>query len=998
MTHLPHKKSYPILIKFLIPMLIVMLIQAVLFAGTIVWGGTIKQLKRNSYDILNERVLDRRLYLQSEMMLRWSNITEPANTVQAVVQNYLDEQHISLSELLQDSHRSAEVVNTLVDPLIQMMRTNSVTGAFLILDSNFTDSSDKEENIAYKAGVYIRDLDPAVNPSNHSDLLLERGSASIARQYGITMDTQWMPYCMVATDHNRQQHDYFYKPLAAARNYPYLESQYAGYWNPPYQLSDNDIPAISYSLPLISEQGEPYGVIGISITLDYLSTLLPSYEINSDNNGIYMIGVEHNQDLDFELVVSSGSKFEKKFANQEQIPFEVSSDDDQIYETAGSNQDSSPVYSSIQYLNLYPSNTPFADEQWALIGMVDKSELLKFPQQMQVMILTSLVISFVIGIIGVTIAAAIYTKPITKLAHKVKTSNPQEPVILGKLYINEIDDLASSIESLSVNVADFASKLSQIISMVNVPIGAFESNRKTGRAYCTSTFFELMNWDRSADDSSYVTREELIEHLSVLERCTDKDMEDTYRIEDEKGNLRWIRINTLEDEHRVLGVIVDVTHETQVKYKIEYERDYDLLTSLLNRRAFHRLMREKLEHPEQLGIAAFMMWDLDNLKMINDTYGHDYGDEYIKLAASILKKFDSYNGLTARMSGDEFFVFLSGYSSQDEIREIVNRIRHEMDTTILRLPDHEPFKLKSSSGLAWYPQDSADYEQLIKYADFAMYEVKRKEKGGNKEFDKNSYLQDAGIIQSKQALNRLIQEQLVDYAFQPIIDAHTGEIFGYELLMRPQLEALKSPIEVLKAAAAQSQLYEIERLTWMKGLEACGRYGAELYGKHLFMNSIPNCILSDQDQKLIIEQNSALFSKIVVVMTESEQMSAAVLQEKLNQAEAWNCSTALDGFGAEYKHDQTMLLFTPDYVKLHMSLIRGIDQEPNRQKLLRRYISYAKERNIQVVAEGIETKEEMDMVIAYGVDYLQGYYIARPDFYPQKAKPELVEEIRGTSC
>ena len=114
--------------------------------------------------------------------------------------------------------------------------------------------------------------------------------------------------------------------------------------------------------------------------------------------------------------------------------------------------------------------------------------------------------------------------------------------------------------------------------------------------------------------------------------------------------------------------------------------------------------------------------------------------------------------------------------------------------------------------MAWYPDDSIHYEALMRYADFAMYKIKHTTKGQFSEFDKAIYNKEYYLLSGKEELNRLIEGQLVEYHFQPIVDAHSGIIHGYEALMRSKIEGLKNPSEIIRLAEAESKLYQIESL------------------------------------------------------------------------------------------------------------------------------------------------------------------------------------------
>ena len=265
------------------------------------------------------------------------------------------------------------------------------------------------------------------------------------------------------------------------------------------------------------------------------------------------------------------------------------------------------------------------------------------------------------------------------------------------------------------------------------------------------SFLSLIHISHMSGDEFH----ELIKTFSSFKEPHIQENEFVYRLIGQNGNSVWLRLKLVINEKTgSMGVLTDITQEMLEKRKLEYERDYDLLTNLLNRRAFQALIHDLFKKPEQLKTAAFLMWDLDNLKYINDTYGHDYGDEYIKKAANILKQFTSNkNTIVARMSGDEFYVFIYGCHSKDEIRQIIEPIKNKMDTATLYLPDTDGIKIRASAGISWFPSDATDYSELIKYADFAMYTVKNTEKGKIAEFDKSLYNRDSFLLHSKEELN-----------------------------------------------------------------------------------------------------------------------------------------------------------------------------------------------------------------------------------------------------
>ena len=554
--------------------------------------------------------------------------------------------------------------------------------------------------------------------------------------------------------------------------------------------------------------------------------------------------------------------------------------------------------------------------------------------------------------------------------------------------------MALAIETLNNRVIDSSSKLTNIINMVNVPIGAFEYSINDSKAFCTNTLFEILGINHKTLNN-YVSTSYLKEIINSVKNNPVIDMPNTYFHTKNNGSACWVQMKIQNQEGQVLGVIEDVTEDFLIKRKIEYERDHDALTHILNKRSFETIAKKKIQD-KSLGLSAFIMWDLDNLKYINDTYGHEYGDRYIKSAAAVLNRFKVYNAIVGRISGDEFFTLIYDYKSKDEIRKIIKKIRESFNKTFLKCPDGELIRLRASAGVSWYPDDSQNYQDLIKYADFAMYEVKNKDKGNIAEFNSKSYYKNSILLRGKEELNNFIDQKLVHYAFQPIVDVKTGKIFAYEALMRPETKNLLSPYDILRLAQSESKLYEIEKLTWFESMAQFKEQKEKFKDAKIFINSIPNHVLSEDDLKQFEDLYADDLKRIVIEITENEQSDEETTKTKQNMVTKWGSHLALDDFGSGYNSELALLILSPKYVKIDMNIIRGIDTDKNRQKLLRNILSYAKNRSIKIIAEGVETKGEMDKLIEFGVDYVQGYYLGYPEKIPQELSSEKILEVQAS--
>lgn len=987
------KKSVSMLKRLLFPMTAVLIFQAILFYGAIIWGGTIDKLTTNSFEILNERVINRKISLENQMVQHWSNITMFNDTVNTHVENSLTKYGKTYSDLNPGSEAAEEALSNVLDDMIYQIRMNYVNGVFVIFNGSNTAETGETDQYT---GLHIRNLDQDHISSNNTDLLVEHAPSKLTKTLNIPLDTWWKPVFEFTPNSDS---DFYFKPYNAAFGQKIDDFKDYGFWALPHRVSGEDIPVVSYSTPLVNQEGEVYGVIGVEITVDYIQKCIPYTEINSDRTGAFLLGMSDNEENAFVRAVSTGSTYKQLFGESDKVYINSKPVHTDTYSFKNCNRTNDSAYGSVQYLDLYNSNTPFEHERWALIGIQRQAELNYIPDTIKALVLFSLMLSIVIGFVCVLISTTLVTHPITSLVNKLRESTSQNLISLDKIGMTEIDELSTAIEMLSRNVADNASKLSRIISMADVDLGAFEFDKHTTKTFCSGSMFSLLGLEPC--ELGYVSTEVFNERMDKLNRNLDETFEEKgvriYRITSENQPSRWVRLKMAEDDFRILGVIVDITHEMHERRKVEYERDYDILTNLLNRRAFQAAIEKRFENESQLKISAILMMDLDNLKYINDMYGHDYGDLYIKTAASGLQKTEDINAIISRRSGDEFFVFLSGYETKEDLRKVIDKIKDNIRTSYMNLPNGQEYRLKASAGVAWYPEDSTNYEDLIRYADFAMYRVKNTTKGEFTEFDAETYRENSHLLQSKGELNKLIDSQLIEYHFQPIVDVKTGNIFAYEALMRSKLETLKSPLEILAIAKSQSMLYQIERLTWFLAMETYVTNIEKFGNSNIFINSISNQTLSQSDIFSFEKKFETYLPRIVLELTEEEKSDETFTGFKKNIIARWGASIAIDDFGSGYNGESALLAIEPEFVKLDMSLIRGVEKDESRYQLLSNLISYAKGKNIKIISEGVETLPEMETLIALGTDYIQGYFLGKPSKEPQLIDPKLIQLLCETT-
>lgn len=968
--------------RTLLTMIIVVLIQSVIFTVTLLRSDIVDKTSQNAFDTLNEKVSNRRNYIENDMVQRWSQLESKAVSISNKITSYMAVNQVTVDDF-KDINIAVPLINELSEDIINILRTNQVTGAFLVLGND--DHTHIKTN-----GLYLRDMDPIANPNDNSDLLCLRAPASISEALNIPLDIYWNPQFTFAEDQSNDE--FYYRVLDVATSDLEVEYKDLGYWG----VSATDkhgVSMIIYAMPLLDESGNVLGIIGIDISMDYLKNLMPSSELGS--NASYMLAkVNANEMNELRSVTTTGSLYVSLFHNEPVLPIIEKTDYTNAYSFNAA--DNNQVYGNIQPLSLYNTNSPYADEDWVVVGFMQGQDLEYFISELYKACLLACMLSFAALFAIILVLSRYFTHPIRMLAKEVKSFNPTEPVKLKPTNILEIDELGKAIEDLSHKVADSASSFGRIISMSSYPFGAFEYYTDQERFFITD---QLLDTIGISDMTKISNKNDLISILDKLERDYPYTFVNNririYRItNDVDHKLRWVRMHITQEGNHIYGVVENVTREIQELRKTEYERDHDVLTSLLNRRAYTEAMNKLFKQKEELKVGALLMSDLDNLKYINDTFGHDCGDDYIRLMANVLKNsFPPLNSIISRISGDEFFVFLYGYDSKEEIQQILTDFEKKMNECVWKLPDGSFSKLRATTGVAWYPNDALELTELTKYADFTMYRMKHTQKGSLSYFDQDEYANDAYLLQAKEDLNKLIDEELVTYHFQPIVDVRTGEVFAYEALMRSLLPAFMNPLDILRIARSQSKLYFIEQLTFFKSMEVFVKQ-PKYENYKLFINTIANQSLNAEDIERFSAKYEGFLHNLVLEVTEAEKLEDRPATEKRRLVDKWHAKLAVDDYGTGYNGESVLLQTEPDFIKIDRSIIHNIGFDENRQILLQNIISYCKENKILVIAEGIENELEMKALIHAGVDYLQGFYLGQPSPKLQDVHEQKKQLIR----
>ena len=973
-------------------MMLVMAVELLMAVASMLAVNVTGQLDENAKDLLTMRVRNRASYVQ-DILQNAEDLGQLSEQINATTQKMLESGNISLDTLDNSSEQSDALLVALAPQLLDTLREKRVTGIFIMLNTHDLDTCEVGKKMP---GIYLRDLDPDARPSErNNDLLLERASATVVKELGIGTDKGWQP----AFPYQGNTKGGILRSVfqAAYKDGASLSAENYGRWTTAsYCLAGDDRHAIAYSMPLILPDGTVYGVVGVELLTEYLQTKLPFTELDEDKAGTYFIvsttdDAQTDSEFTLRKTVTSGEDLVAADAPLGVLNCRRGEDGNWL------ELDGKRYYMVLEPLQVYNRNAPFAGEKWYLAGAMEQSVLLAFSDRMREVLLGTIVVTLVLSVLGSLLISARLASPIDHLYREVIDAQEKKTFPrLSRTAIREVDRFAETITELNKELVTNSTKFLRIMDMASVEIGGYELRTDTGSVFVTDNFFSLLGKPEIQGTQLSVRRfEEVLKGIREKNPCAHTAEGDELLTIQQPDGVRYIMLRSTIEGHAKIGLAEDVTATVLERKRIEHERDYDILTGLYNRQAFNRVCTELFAAPERMGVAALMMMDLDNLKHINDTYGHDWGDQYIRRTGQCLRENTPAGTVCARLSGDEFLVLFHGYRSRDAVREKIDRLTNAMQQSVALLPSGNALHISLSGGIAWYPDDGQDWETLKKYADFAMYQVKHAEKGRVEEFDIGVYNREAYAERTRREFRQLLSNAQVFYCFQPIFSARSGRVVAYEALMRSDLPTLRSPATIMKLAREQGALYEIERITFTKALETFDslcRAGSVSKDAMLFVNSIASTCLTQADVDYINSRWHELCRRVVIEITEEEAIDYEALEKKRNAPNS-SGMFALDDYGSGYSNENSLLELAPRFIKVDIAIIRGIDTSPDKQQILQNVVAYAHPRCMKIVAEGIETAAELRTVIELGADALQGYFLARPAIVPGAIAPEAAAII-----
>ncbi|HZV97522.1 MAG TPA: EAL domain-containing protein, partial [Methylophilaceae bacterium] len=448
--------------------------------------------------------------------------------------------------------------------------------------------------------------------------------------------------------------------------------------------------------------------------------------------------------------------------------------------------------------------------------------------------------------------------------------------------------------------------------------------------------------------------------------------------------VEWLSINTIYNDdgspHRRVSLFSDITKKKETEELVWKQANFDALTELPNRRMFlDRLEQEIRKSHRARQRMALMLLDLDHFKEINDTLGHDIGDSLLQEAAKRLVSCVRETDTIARLGGDEFTVILGSLQDGSKVERVYQ-------TILQRLA--EPFQLGNevayisvSIGITLYPEDATTLDELMKNADQAMYEAKSQGRNRYSYFTPAMQLAAQNRMRMVNDLHGALVDNQFRVLYQPIVELATGNIYKAEALIRWQhpTRGLVNPSEFIPIAEDTGLIMDIGDWIFKQAANQVKRW-RDLHDKgfQISVNKSPVQFVNEGKSHdswiLYLEKLGVAGNGIVVEITERLLLDArSIITDKLAEFHEAGMQVSLDDFGTGYSSLSYLKKFRIDYLKIDRSFISSLSVNSVDMALCEAIIHMSHKLGMKVIAEGVETQEQLNLLAAAGCDYAQGY-------------------------
>jgi diguanylate cyclase (GGDEF)-like protein/PAS domain S-box-containing protein len=462
------------------------------------------------------------------------------------------------------------------------------------------------------------------------------------------------------------------------------------------------------------------------------------------------------------------------------------------------------------------------------------------------------------------------------------------------------------------------------------------------------------------------------------------------RIQSSDGQAHFMRINGVlvtdsDGLESLWSICEDITEQKRSEEVIWQQANFDALTGLPNRRMFQNSLDHEIKNSNRLSHPlALMFLDLDKFKEVNDTLGHDMGDLLLIEAAQRIAGCVRETDMVARLGGDEFTVILPNLDNTGNVERIAGKI---IDTL------SKPFDLAGNSvfvgasvGITVYPNDAGSLEELMSHADQAMYQAKAEGRNRFRYFTRSLQASSRERARLINDMRQALSHEQFELYYQPIVELASGEIYRAEALIRwhhPDL-GLVSPLQFIPLAEETGMIVEISDWVFREAARQVNHMRANYHSRfQISINKSP--LLFSTAQSYIEEWLTYLSSlglsnnAIILEITEGLLLDVSdTVKHRLLQCRDAGLQLSLDDFGTGYSSLAYLNRFDIDYLKIDQAFVRDLAPDSDELALCEAIAVMAHRLGLEVIAEGVTTLMQRDLLQASGCDYAQGFLYSKP--------------------
>ena len=610
-----------------------------------------------------------------------------------------------------------------------------------------------------------------------------------------------------------------------------------------------------------------------------------------------------------------------------------------------------------------------------------------------------------------------------ELAQEIRAHTPHAPVLLLDDKADRDTDLAAAEAGISEYVTDPAaleralryaithqhalarlaeSEQRHALAMQGANDGLWDWDVRQDRLYFSPRWKQMLGYadpelgdargewlGRVHPDDRAALTQALEAHLSGASH----HFEHEHRIQHRDGSYRWMlaRGMAVRDGQgratRVVGSQTDVTDRKEAEQRLQHDALHDALTGLPNRVLFldrldQAIRRAQRAHPE--AAAAVLFLDLDRFKLVNDSLGHQVGDQLLIAVARRLESAVRPPDTVARLGGDEFTVLLDDVSDVHEASLVAERV-HQTLRTPFDIDERELF-IDASIGIA-LADPGASPDTVLRDADVAMYRAKADGKGRHAVFDGRMHEQVMRRLDMETELRKVIEEQCLEVVYQPIVQAATGRIAGFEALTRwPDSNGgFVEPSEFVPIAEETGLIVPLGRWVLKAACAQLAAWREHPNGAGLIVSvNVSHRQLADPEFGLILQEalaETGLDPAALRLEVKENALSRepdAVHRALTHALEEHGVRSHIDDFGTGASSLRLLHGFPGDAVKVHRALVIGMGVEPGAFEIVKALVGLAHNLGLEVIAEGVETAAQLDHLKLLGCEFAQGFHVSAP--------------------